>query len=85
MTRHDLTVASIAFSEEGAVLVTYMETTTAVRNRGLLVMSQQLQISPGDGGADYGDEIEDVREAILRLLRDALSDFATTEAQPLHE
>ena len=81
----DLTVASIAFSEEGAVLVSYMETSTGVRNRGLLVQTHQLQIAPGNGGADYGDEIEDVLDAILRLLRDALEDFATTEAVPLED
>lgn len=85
MSKSNLTVASIAFSEEGAVLVSYMETTTGVRNRGLLVQSHQLQIAPGEGGTDYGDEIEDVRDAILRLLRDALEDFANTDAVALED
>lgn len=73
-------IASISFSEEGAVAITWMDVSTDVRNGGLLVASHQLLVNPGDGGKDYGDEIDAVRDAALGLLDDALEDFATTEA-----
>ncbi len=74
-------VASVIFGEDGGVLVSFFQPTTDVRNRGLLVMARQLQIAPGEeGGADYRDEIEDVRDAVRRLLKDALEDFDTTDA-----
>lgn len=70
-------VASVIFGDDGSVLVSYVDASTDVRNRGLLVKAHQLQISPGDGSKDYQDEIEDVRDAIMRLLHDALEDFST--------
>ena len=71
-------VASIVFSSEGPVLVTYMDEVQDIRNRGLLVQTHQIEIAPGDDGRDYGDEIQDVKDAVMRLLKDALEDFATT-------
>ena len=74
-----LAVASVQFLDDGSVLVAYMDTATDVRNRGLLIETHQLQVKPGKGGRDYGDEIEDVREAAVRLLKDAMEDFANTD------
>ena len=73
------TIGSVSFGEDGSVLITYMTMPTDVRNRGLLIGSHQIQISPGEAGKDYGDEIEDVRDAAGRLLADALEDFGNTE------
>lgn len=70
-------VGSIAFSEEGPVLVSWMEPTD-VRNGGLLMMTKSMEIHPGEDGKDYGEEIEDVKDAIKRLLADALEDFEAT-------
>lgn len=70
------TVASVQFVEDGSMVVVYMDAARDVRNRELLVMSHQLHIMPGrPGGHDYEDEIEDVRDAVKKLLNDALEDF----------
>lgn len=71
-------VASIVFSSEGPVLVTYMDEVQDIRNRGLLMQTHQIEIVPGEDGRDYGDEIQDVKDAVKQLLKDALEDFATT-------
>lgn len=73
-----MVVQSLSFLEDGSVAVTYMDSTTDVRNRELLVMHHQLLIRPGTQGKDYLDEIEDVRDAVKRLLDDALEDWQTT-------
>jgi hypothetical protein len=70
-------IASLVFTDEG-VLVTYMDPIGDVRNRGLLVRSMQMHIATGDGGKDYGEEIEDLKDAAGRLLVDALEDFQST-------
>lgn len=71
-------INTIQFLDDGAVVLTYLDPATDVRNRELLLASHQLCIRPGRGGRDYLDEIEDVRDAARRLLDDALEDWATT-------
>lgn len=71
-------IAGVSFLEDGSVIVTYMDAVQDQRNRGLLVANHQIQIHPGDDGRDYADEIEDVRDAVKRLLSDALQDFVNT-------
>lgn len=71
-------IDSISFAPDGAVVLSFLDTTTDVRNGELLLMSHQLIVRPGEGGRDYGDEIEDVREAAQRLLNDAMDDWNTT-------
>lgn len=73
-------VSSVLFLEDGGVVVQWMDERVDVKNRGLLVQSHQMQIDPGEGGKDYKDEIEDVRDAVARLLNDALDDFASTKS-----
>lgn len=72
-------VSAVQFVEDGSVLVTYMDPGTDVRNRGLVIKTHQVHVKPGEGGKDYLDEIEDVRDAVKRLLRDALEDFDNTD------
>ncbi len=71
-------VSSVAFTSDGGVLLTYMELPDDVRNRGLLVGSHQLAVSPGTA-QDYQVAIEELRDATTALLRDALDDFRSTE------
>lgn len=74
-----LEVSTIQFAEDGSVLVTFMDTVEDIRNRGLVVQTHQVHVFPGKGGRDYGDEIEDIREAAKRLVKDAMDDFNHTE------
>lgn len=67
-------VSSVIFTEEGGVILNFMDTEADVRNAEKLMMSHQLLVGASDG-RDYGDEIEDVRDAVNRLLADALEDF----------
>jgi len=71
-------VRSVEFLEDGSVLIVYMDPTTDVRNRNLLVHSHQLHVARGDTMKDYGDEIDDVTDAVKRLLDDALEDWNNT-------
>lgn len=71
-------VNSIQFLDDGSVVLQFMDPATDVRNRELLVMGHQLLVRPGDGGRDYEDEIEDVRDAANRLLDDVMQDWLTT-------
>lgn len=69
-------IQGIQFIEGGeAILINYMIPAKDVRNRELLMMSHQLCVNRGDGGRDYGDEIDAVEDAALALLRDALEDW----------
>lgn len=76
--RTSIVIAGLDFGPEGSVVITYMDAVQDQRNRGLLTVQHTMQVLPGDGGKDYGEEIEDVRDAAMRLLRDALEDFAHT-------
>ncbi len=76
--KSSVVIASVAFQADGSVIVTYMDAVQDERNRGLLVANHQIQIHPGEDGRDYADEIEDVRDAVKRLLADALNDFVET-------
>lgn len=60
---------------EGGLLVNYMVPSADVRKGELLVMTHQLCVLRGSGHGDYGDEIDDVEEAVQALLRDALEDW----------
>lgn len=71
-------VDSVSFTPDGGVVISFLDPATDVRNRGLLTMGHQLVIQPGEGGRDYGDEVEDLRDAVRRLLDDAMNDWATT-------
>lgn len=73
-----MVIASVSFQVDGSVIITYMDAVQDERNRGLLLANHQIQVFPGEDGKDYGDEIEDVRDAVKRLLADALSDFVET-------
>jgi hypothetical protein len=69
-------VGSITLSEDAqTVVITYMHATEDVRNRGLVSQTHQIAINRGQGGKDYGDEFDDLYEAINALLVDALEDF----------
>jgi hypothetical protein len=70
-------ISTITFMEDG-VLVVYMDPEVDVRNEGKLILTHQLHVS-GETSSDYGDEIEDLRDAARRLLSDALEDFDTTQ------
>lgn len=76
--RPSLVIASVSFQMDDSVIITYMDAVQDERNGGLLVANHQIQVHPGEGGRDYGDEIEDVRDAVKRLLADALNDFVAT-------
>lgn len=67
-------VSSLAFTEDGGVIINFMDVDADIRNTEKLMMSHQLLIGSSDG-RDYGDEIEDVRDAVNQLLADALEDF----------
>lgn len=71
-------ISSVQFMEDGSVVILYMDPSGDVRNRGLVAMSRQLHISRG-GNQDYAQEIDDVNDAAMRLLVDALEDFDETE------
>lgn len=71
-------VNSIQFLDDGSVVLQFMDLSSDVRNKELLVMSHQLLVRPGDGGRDYEDEIEDVRDAARRLLDDVMQDWLST-------
>lgn len=73
-------VSSVTFLEDGSVVIVYMDPSSDVRNRGLVIQSHQIHIARGEGTKDYGDEIDDVDDAVKRLLDDALEDFLNTEA-----
>lgn len=74
-------VSTVTFMEDGSVVIVYLDPSSDVRNRGLLVQSHQLHIGRGDDAKDYGEEIDDLNDAIKRLLDDALDDFVNTPAQ----
>lgn len=74
-----IAISTVTFIEDGSVLVTYMDPTTDVRNRGLVIKTHQVRVLPGQGGKDYEDEIEDIRDAVKRLLKEALEDFDHTD------
>jgi hypothetical protein len=69
----DLAIRSVVFGED-IVEIVYM-TPQDVRNGGLVMQSHVLGVSMAP---DYADEIEDVLDAIKRLVRDALEDFELT-------
>lgn len=75
MARVTRVVSTVTFTEDGGIVINFMDPVGDVRNRDLLMMSHQILIGAGEGGRDYGDEIEEVRDAVDRLLTDALEDF----------
>lgn len=67
-------IATVAFEPQGMV-VQYIDT-DEVRLKGQVVMSRQLAIGATD---EYREEIGEIREAVERLLADALSDWEDAE------
>jgi hypothetical protein len=72
-------VSSVQFIEDGSVVLVYMDPSSDVRNRGLVVQSHQIHIARGQDAKDYGDEIDMLVDAAKRLLDDALDDWESTE------
>lgn len=73
-------ISTVSFLEDGSVVIVYMDPSQDVRNRGLVIQSHQVHIARGQGTKDYADEIDDVDDALKRLLDDALEDWHNTEA-----
>lgn len=71
-------ISSVTFMEDGSVVIVYMDPSSDVRNRGLVAVSHQAHIARG-GNQDYAQEIDDLNDAAVRLLNDALEDFDETE------
>lgn len=70
----DIQLASINF-EAGGVVFSYGQK-SGVRKEGALQLMSNLFV--GDH-ADYRDELDDLRDKALEVLRDALEDYATAD------
>lgn len=73
-------ISSCTFMDDGSVVILYMDPSSDVRNKGLVAVSHQVHIARG-GDQDYAQEIDDLNDAALHLLDDALEDFDETEPE----
>lgn len=76
-----LTIGAVNFTPEGdQVVISYMDLTNDVRNRGLLQQTHQIAVSRGVGTQDYAEEFDALHDAAMALLVDALEDFKASAA-----
>ena len=76
-TQTGLVIRSVIFGED-FVELTYMTMPTDVRAKGALVQSHTITIDANKG--DYRQEFDELSEAALALLRDALEDWHSAPA-----
>lgn len=79
-TDDSLMVSSITF-EEGGVVFSFAER-EGIRKDGALQLMQTLFVG---AHADYQDELDDLREKALEVIRDALEDYATADVVDLSD
>lgn len=68
-------VRSVTFNDD-CVEVMYLDMDVDIRNDGKLLMTRVVGID--SMSPDYAEEIEDVKDAVRRLLDDALEDWRAT-------
>jgi len=76
----DIALQSVTFEEGGAVF-SFAER-DGVRKEGALQLMKTLFVG---GHADYRDELDDLRDKALEVIRDALEDYATADVVVLEE
>jgi len=74
----DLVITSVNF-EDGGVVFQFAER-DGVRKDGALQLMKTLFVG---GHADYSDELDDLRDKALEVVRDALEDYATADVVEL--
>ena len=68
-------VSDIAFEPDGTCHVTFLETRD-IRCEGAVALRQTIRIAPTD---QYADGIQDVADAVQRLIKDALADWSVSD------
>lgn len=72
----EIEVAQVAFDAEGGLIIGYMQSTD-VRVQGAVVMQRQVRL---DGRhPDYAEDIEALQRKAVKVLRNALEDFESSE------
>lgn len=75
MSAPQLQISTIAFERDGLV-VTYLDTATDVRVNGKVILSHQAMLSLDH--PDYGEDAQLLHRQAVRLLQNALEDFANS-------
>jgi hypothetical protein len=76
----DIQLTAINF-ESGGVVFSY-SSLDSIRKSGALQLMQNLFVGWHE---DYSDELDDLRDKALEVIRDALEDFATADVVDLAE
>lgn len=69
-------VQNVAF-DEGALVIGYIALPDDVRVDGAVVLQHQITLATGH--PDYGEDALRLHDRVVRLLKNALEDFATSE------
>jgi hypothetical protein len=76
----NIAISSITF-EEGGVVFQFAER-DGIRKDGALQLMQTLFVGEH---ADYRDDLDDLRDKALEVIRDALEDYATADVVDLDD
>lgn len=80
MRSDNLVLQSVTF-EEGGVVFSFAER-DGIRKEGALQLMQTLFVG---AHADYRDDLDDLREKALEVIRDALEDYASADVVDLDD
>lgn len=72
----EIEISSIQFADEG-IAIQYVEIPNDIRVQGQVVVNHQVQLSADH--PDYRDDIVSLHTRAVKVLRNALEDFANSE------